>query len=92
MRTVPAGPFRVNVRRDLSVDLELLYREDSATGCDALHFVERLCREANVRLSAAQRLKEVHIDQRPDTRPSGSETADPNPEGRSSGYFRRWCR
>jgi sodium transport system permease protein len=85
VRTNPPGPFKVNFDDKLDVDLELIYREDSATGVDALHYVERLCREANAGF-LSERLKAIGISQRP-APVSPSPIALPNPEGRSSRIF-----
>jgi sodium transport system permease protein len=85
IRTDPAGPFRPDVDTDLAVDLELTYRDDSATGVDALHAVERLCREANA-VFLSRRLASVGIEQRPEAVRPVVKTL-PGPEGRSSRIF-----
>jgi ABC-2 type transport system permease protein/sodium transport system permease protein len=63
MRLDPPGPFREGNHTRLAVDLKLIYREDSVSGLDAMHYVERLCREANVRF-LARKLEAAGIEQR----------------------------
>jgi sodium transport system permease protein len=42
-----AGPFTIDPRREFSEQWELIYREDSVYGQDALHYVERLVSAGN---------------------------------------------
>ncbi|MGH9676399.1 MAG: hypothetical protein ACRD36_04795, partial [Candidatus Acidiferrum sp.] len=62
LRTQPPGPFRIEPARDLTVGLELLYKEDDITSAAAVHYIERCCREANTRFLSL-RLHAVQIDQ-----------------------------
>jgi ABC-2 type transport system permease protein/sodium transport system permease protein len=50
----PPGAFDERARAPLTVDLRLFYRDESVPGLDALHYVERLCREANQGFLAEQ--------------------------------------
>jgi ABC-2 type transport system permease protein/sodium transport system permease protein len=85
VRVNPPGSLRDNVRENLVVELEMIYREDSEAGVDALHYLERLCREATVTF-LARRLAAIGIDQRAEAvRPRP--VMLPAPEGRRSRVF-----
>ena len=42
-----AGPFTIDPRRDFAEQWELIYREDSVYGQDALHYIERVVAAGN---------------------------------------------
>ena len=60
-----AEPVEASPDRELAADWELLYREDSPNGREALAWVQRLCGAANADFLAA-RLQSMGIRQRPD--------------------------
>jgi ABC-2 type transport system permease protein/sodium transport system permease protein len=62
-RLDPAGAFQERVRRPLAVDMRLFYRDESVPGLEALHYVERLCREANATF-LSEKLRAVGIEER----------------------------
>lgn len=81
----PPGPLRDNPREGLEVDIEMIYREDSESGVEALHLLERDCREANLNY-LSRRLAAVGIRQRPEAvRPRP--VMLPSREGRRSRVF-----
>ncbi len=51
VRLRPSGRFMERLQQDRAVDWELLYREDSALGLDAVRHLEELCSAANTRLA-----------------------------------------
>jgi sodium transport system permease protein len=58
-----AGGFRARPDRELALDWDLLYREDSPAGLEAVRYLERVCAAANDRFLAG-RLNRVGIRQR----------------------------
>jgi sodium transport system permease protein len=91
VRTQPPGAFRPRpgdrrrAGRDLAIELELIYRDDTASGLNAVYYIERLCREANVQF-LAQRLHSLGIEQRAEpVRPVLISL--PGPEGNRSRVF-----
>jgi ABC-2 type transport system permease protein/sodium transport system permease protein len=62
-RLDPTGAIEVSARTPLAVDIRLLYHDDSVPGLEALHYVERLCREANANFLSLK-LQSAGIDQR----------------------------
>jgi ABC-2 type transport system permease protein/sodium transport system permease protein len=62
-RLDPAGAFKESVRRPLAVDMRLFYRDESVPGLEALHYVERVCREANATF-LSEKLRAVGIEER----------------------------
>jgi ABC-2 type transport system permease protein/sodium transport system permease protein len=75
----PPGPFEVRWGRELAVDWELLYREDSTVGLEVANYLERVCAAANARFLAG-RLHLLRVRQREtpvSTRPIALH--DPNP-------------
>jgi sodium transport system permease protein len=85
MRLVPTGQLREDPRGNLAVDIQLIYREDSAPGLDFTRYLERLCREENANF-LSRRLALVGIKQRADP-VQPQVVALPNPEGRRSRIF-----
>jgi ABC-2 type transport system permease protein/sodium transport system permease protein len=63
VRTRPPGPFEADPRGELRVDLQLIYRDDYVPALEALHYLERLCREANVDF-LSRRLQALGVEQR----------------------------
>jgi sodium transport system permease protein len=64
IRVRPPGPFHPHdLRRNLGVDWEILYAEDSPTGLEAVHYLETVCAAANVRFLSL-RLMALRVQQR----------------------------
>ncbi len=64
IRAHPPGPFTVR-RRDvnLAIDWQLLYREDSSIGLEAVRYLERVCAAENVHV-LSRRLHALGVAQR----------------------------
>jgi ABC-2 type transport system permease protein/sodium transport system permease protein len=77
IRVRPAGAFSVRVDRNLAIDWEILYREDSAVGLEAERYLETVCTAANTRY-LSERLRALRIGQRETpVRPVPTAVADP---------------
>lgn len=63
IRVHPAGSFFPHLNRNLAIDWEILYREDSATGLEAVRYLEKVCAAANARFLSL-RLNRLRIVQR----------------------------
>jgi ABC-2 type transport system permease protein/sodium transport system permease protein len=63
IRTHPGGSFFPHLNRNLAIDWEVLYREDSATGLGAVRYLETVCAAANARFLSL-RLNRLRIVQR----------------------------
>jgi sodium transport system permease protein len=50
----PPGPIAEHIHTAPGVEVKLLYRDDSVPGLEALHYLERLCREGNASFLAEQ--------------------------------------
>lgn len=63
IRTRPAGGFALPFDRNVAIDWEILYREDSAAGLEAVRYLETVCAAANARFLSL-RLRRLRIGQR----------------------------
>jgi ABC-2 type transport system permease protein/sodium transport system permease protein len=85
LRLRTPGPFLVSREQNLAVNWDVLYREDSATGREAVRHVQRLCEAANKRF-LGERLWGLGVPQRP-TPVQMKVTAVPSPEVRQTPAF-----
>ena len=64
IRVHPAGPFFPNrLDRNLAINWDILYREDSVVGLEAVRYLDRVCAAANARFLSL-RLRALRIGQR----------------------------
>jgi ABC-2 type transport system permease protein/sodium transport system permease protein len=79
IRTRPAGGFELRLDRNAAVDWEILYREDSVVGLEAMRYLETACAAANARFLSL-RLRMLRIRQRDmPVRPMPTAVRDPRP-------------
>jgi sodium transport system permease protein len=77
IRLKPSGPFLERLRRDRTLECELLYREDSSAGLEAIRYLETLCLAANTRLLALRLYRHVTPQRETPMRPRPLALANP---------------
>jgi ABC-2 type transport system permease protein/sodium transport system permease protein len=77
IRLNPPREFTLRLRRDQHVDCELLYREDSSVGLEAVRYLELLCAAANTRLLTARLYHRIMPQRETPLRPRPMALANP---------------